>query len=243
MDSRTELAVWILLKPFQNGEPRRMAKKTSLPRNSEKNKTQAIGPAERLKGLPVDQKLTELSKRRTRLGPPPKINIVMQANGSFNFNLPENDAENTFALFKASGSMSEYAGQLTSQLACLALNLHSKPEKATRTANALLSALHGIEPRNEMESMLASQMVATQALAMEMLTRAAHAKSADAVGRLVNASTKLMRTYTAQFDALLRSRGKKTEQRVVVEHVHVEAGGQAVVGAVQTGGVGSDGKK
>ena len=94
-----------------------------------------------------------------------------------------------------------------------------------------------------METLLAAQMAATQALAMEMLARAAHAGSADIGVALVNASTKLLRTFTAQFEALTRSRGKKTEQRVVVEHVHVEAGGQAVVGAVQAPGVGGKDEK
>jgi hypothetical protein len=40
-----------------------------------------------------------------------------------------------------------------------------------------------------------------------------------------------LRTFTAQVEALQRYRGKG-QQKVTVEHVNVNAGGQAIVGAV-----------
>ena len=49
-------------------------------------------------------------------------------------------------------------------------------------------------------------------------------------------AAKLMRTFTMQLDALGRLRGQATKQVVQVEHVNVQAGGQAVVGAVKVGG-------
>ncbi len=42
---------------------------------------------------------------------------------------------------------------------------------------------------------------------------------------------KLLRTFAAQVEALQRHRGKG-QQKVTVEHVHVHAGGQAIVGSV-----------
>jgi hypothetical protein len=51
-------------------------------------------------------------------------------------------------------------------------------------------------------------------------------------------ANKLSRTYTALLEALNRHRGKG-QQKVTVEHVHVHAGGQAIVGAVEGGGVAS----
>jgi hypothetical protein len=50
-----------------------------------------------------------------------------------------------------------------------------------------------------------------------------------------NLAAKLMRTFTAQIETLLRLRGQTTKQVVRVEHVHVEPGAQAVVGAVKVG--------
>lgn len=44
-------------------------------------------------------------------------------------------------------------------------------------------------------------------------------------------ASKLLTIYARQMDALNKHRGKG-QQKVTVEHVHVEAGGQAVVGHV-----------
>ena len=53
-------------------------------------------------------------------------------------------------------------------------------------------------------------------------------------GRRENLSqaNKLSRTYGALLDALNRHRGKG-QQKVTVEHVHVDSGGQAIVGTVE----------
>ncbi len=53
----------------------------------------------------------------------------------------------------------------------------------------------------------------------------------------VNRATKMLRTFTMQMEALKRYR-TGGEQKVIVEHVHVNQGGQAIVGAVSTGGKG-----
>ncbi len=53
-----------------------------------------------------------------------------------------------------------------------------------------------------------------------------------------NALNKLARTFTTQVEALKRYRSKG-EQRVIVEHVTVNEGGQAIVGSVETGGGGT----
>jgi len=48
----------------------------------------------------------------------------------------------------------------------------------------------------------------------------------------LNQANKLSRSFATLLEALNRHRGKG-QQKVVVEHVHVHAGGQAIVGAVQ----------
>jgi hypothetical protein len=58
----------------------------------------------------------------------------------------------------------------------------------------------------------------------------------------LNQANKLSRTYAALLEALNRHRGKG-QQKVTVEHVHVHAGGQAVVGVVGTPGGGGDQRK
>ncbi|MCJ2009890.1 hypothetical protein [Methylobacterium sp. J-092] len=101
--------------------------------------------------------------------------------------------------------------------------------------NAGLAAVSGIAPQNEVEAMLATQMVGVHEVAREMLTRAKLADTTDALERYGALATKLLRTYTTQVEALAKLR-RKGEQTVRVEHVHVYPGGQAIVGNVTQGG-------
>jgi hypothetical protein len=100
-----------------------------------------------------------------------------------------------------------------------------------RELNAGLAAIDGLKPRDEIEAMLALQMVATHETAMEMLTRAKQAEFMPQLQECGSLAVKLMRTYTAQVEALARLR-RGGEQRVIVQHVNVNEGGQAIVGAV-----------
>lgn len=97
--------------------------------------------------------------------------------------------------------------------------------------NAGVAAVAGIGPQDEAEAMLAAQMVGTHSVAMDMLSRAKQAASTDHLERYGTLATKLLRTYTAQLEALAKVR-RGGAQKVVVEHVHVHAGGQAIVGHV-----------
>ena len=54
---------------------------------------------------------------------------------------------------------------------------------------------------------------------------------------------RLMRSFAALTDALNRHRGKGSQQVVRVEHVTVQAGGQAIVGNVTQGGGGHHGNE
>lgn len=97
--------------------------------------------------------------------------------------------------------------------------------------NAALAAIDGARPQNEIEAMLVSEMAVTHALAMELIGRAKRAEHLPQFGSAGNMAVKLMRTYTAQVEALTKLQ-RGGEQTVRVEHVHVHSGGQAVVGNV-----------
>jgi hypothetical protein len=84
--------------------------------------------------------------------------------------------------------------------------------------------------------MLAVQMVATYETAMDMLIRAKQADLMPTLQECGSLAVKLLRTYTAQVEALVRLR-RGGEQRVIVQHVNVKEGGQAIVGAVNHPGV------
>jgi hypothetical protein len=101
----------------------------------------------------------------------------------------------------------------------------------SREVNDALAAVTGIGARDETEGMLATQMIATHAAAIRALR---HLKASDTITQQNsngNLAVKLLRTFTMQIEALQRYRGKG-QQKVTVEHVHINAGGQAIVGTV-----------
>lgn len=105
-------------------------------------------------------------------------------------------------------------------------------------ANNALAFLNGIQPRDEIEGMLAIQMIAVHNVAMETMKRAMiTGQTFEGEEANINRATKMLRTFAAQMEALKRYR-TGGQQKVIVEHVHVNEGGQAIVGAVSTGGRG-----
>jgi hypothetical protein len=107
--------------------------------------------------------------------------------------------------------------------------------EAQAAMQAALAAVSGIAPTNELESMLAVQMVSAHNGAVECLRRAM-LPDQTLDGRDVNLkhAAKLMSLYTQQVAALDKHRGGG-RQKITVEHVTVEAGGQAIVGNVNHG--------
>ncbi|WP_247551697.1 hypothetical protein [Bradyrhizobium sp. 138] len=95
-----------------------------------------------------------------------------------------------------------------------------------------------MKPQDEFEGMLMAQMIGTHNAAMECHRRAMLPEQ-PFVGRseALTQANKLSRTFATLLEALNRHRGKG-QQKVTVEHVHVHAGGQAVVGVVETQGPG-----
>jgi hypothetical protein len=101
--------------------------------------------------------------------------------------------------------------------------------------NAALAFIEGVKPRNEVEAALALQMAANHAGIMNVFSRfhgdyggeTSMVMCANAVGRL-------QRSFALQVETLRRLR-TGGQQVVRVEHVHVEEGAQAVIGAVCAG--------
>jgi len=105
--------------------------------------------------------------------------------------------------------------------------------------NGILAAVDGIRANDEIEAMLAVQMVATHFAATRALRRLKGSDTVPQQDSNGNLAVKLLRTFTAQTEALQRYRGKG-QQKVTVEHVHVHTGGQAIVGSVSQSGGGRD---
>ena len=101
--------------------------------------------------------------------------------------------------------------------------------------NFLLAVIKGIAPRDQVETMLATQMAAVHMLTMSCVRGFLNAETVLQQDFPERALNKLSRTFAAQMEALKRHRSTG-EQKVTVEHVTVNEGGKAIVGNVTHGG-------
>lgn len=104
-------------------------------------------------------------------------------------------------------------------------------------ATFALQAVKGIGPKDAAEAMLAAQMVAVHQATMRAAQRLGATNTVQGLDLHEKTMNKLARTYAAQMEALKRYRSKG-EQKVLVQHVNLEAGAQAVVGVVERSGRG-----
>jgi len=104
--------------------------------------------------------------------------------------------------------------------------------------NALLAAVEGANPTNEVQAMLAVQMVVTHELAMQTALRSMRVDQIPQFDSAGNMAVKLLRTYTMQVEALAKLQ-RGGEQ--VVKVVHVHPGAQAIVGNVTASASGATG--
>ncbi len=91
--------------------------------------------------------------------------------------------------------------------------------------NAAIAIMASVEPENELEATLASQMVAANECAMRCMRGMVGTDMPEHHKMYGDLANKFMRTFTAQMEALSRMR-RGGEQ--VVKHVYVGEGGQAV---------------
>ena len=106
-----------------------------------------------------------------------------------------------------------------------------------RALNFMLAMIKGIEPRDQIEAMLAAQMAAVHNATMTFARRLNNVDNIPQQDSAERTFNKLCRTFVAQVEALKRYR-TGGQQKVTVEHVNVHAGGQAIVGSVAAPGVG-----
>lgn len=122
-------------------------------------------------------------------------------------------------------------GELTGLLQDVA-NLTQKDGKPDAHAmNEMLAQIAGIEPRDSIEAMLATQMVAIHRASIIAARQLRGSQNIPQQDSNSNALNKLARTFAAQVETLKRHRSRG-ERKLVVEHVTVNDGGQAIVGQV-----------
>lgn len=142
-------------------------------------------------------------------------------------------------VFAATGTVSKSYGSslLTSMFS--ALSSHDKQD----SLNAAYEALLAMKPQDEQEGMLCSRLIMLHDQYMHFMAKTVHPEqSSKGADDNINRATKLMRLYNETLETLNRHR-RKGEQRVTVQHVNVNQGGQAIVTGEMNGGSGVNTKK
>lgn len=113
------------------------------------------------------------------------------------------------------------------------LKYASEDEKLQK-AKATMFQLGAFDANCELEGMLAAQMVAAYNASMECFRRAMLPdQTFEGRNQNLNYASKMTRTYALLLDTLNKHRGKG-QQKMTVEHVTVNNGGQAIVGSVES---------
>lgn len=154
-------------------------------------------------------------------------NAIVPAGTPITFAL---DAE---AVAQATGAEDEVLGLHLVSQAASALSADVDPERGFQ---ATVAAMRGLAPRDAQEGMMAAQMAAVHNAAMDCLRRAqTRGQDGQVRDRSFRQATRLALLFARQSESLDRRRGRGP-QTLNVGRVTVEAGGQAVVGAVNTPG-------
>jgi hypothetical protein len=179
------------------------------------------------KFTPEEAKAIEAYRaKKERRGPRLKVST-----GKNSVTIDVDHADNTVgtvALMRAIGTTDV---DFLHPLLCQIVDASKGAEASESGANFMLSVIKGIEPRDQVEAMLAAQMAAVHMASMTFARRLAHVENIPQQDSAERAFNKLARTFAAQVEALKRYRGGG-EQKMTVQHVHVAEGGQAIVGNV-----------
>ena len=101
-------------------------------------------------------------------------------------------------------------------------------------ANAVVAMVTDLKPKDSYEALLGVQTVVGHFRAMHLMAKSRGKESFGVGEDALKQAMQLMRLATKQIEALSRYRNRG-QQHMVVEHVHVHEGGQAIVGPVGGG--------
>lgn len=188
----------------------------------------------------LEQKALEKWRERDeeRVGPP-KFKMI----GAKKLEPKEKDPDKFVPqMMEATGSTDVDFYKIIMSQVTSTLNLGEDEE----AANFISAYMHGLKPSDETEGVLIAQMAGTHNLIMEYMRRAViPGQYLEAANDYTNRAYKLMNIFLKQIETLEKYRGKAAQQKVIVEHVHIHEGGQAVVGHIESKprGEGNESKK
>ncbi|MGA7329613.1 MAG: hypothetical protein WBX25_35315 [Rhodomicrobium sp.] len=216
--------------------------KKTKPPAAKKAKPASVAPQKEepeYKPTPREQEALEAFKAaRKARKPSSRLEIKKDASREFQVRIDHADLlTGQLLLMQAIGTTDfDFCAGILKQI----VNTSSQGREPDESAvNFVLSIIKGIEPRDQTEAMLAAQMAATHMATMTFARRLAHVDNIPQQDSAERAFNKLARTFTTQMEALKRYRSTG-QQKVTVEHVTVQAGGQAIVGNVSHGAPAND---
>jgi hypothetical protein len=106
------------------------------------------------------------------------------------------------------------------------LNIKEKAKNSQQNISAL-------NPENNIELLLASQMMAVHNYQQRLISHAINTEKVDSSVKYGNLAAKLSNVFIQQINLMHKLKGTN-QQKIVFEHVHIHNGAQAVVGAINT---------
>lgn len=182
----------------------------------------------------------EYFARKEKRPPSPSMKVAKKGGKSeVSVNHPDPETGYLLLMRALRTTESDFAHGLLNQLTVASAR---NGEASADSLNFMLAVVKSIDPRDEIETLLAAQMAAVHTATMTFTRRLANVETIQQQDSAERALNKLARTFTTQMEALKRYR-TGGEQKVTVEHVHVHEGGQAIVGHVDHKGEGGSTKK
>jgi len=189
--------------------------------NKEEKAVHKVTPAER----------TAVDKHFVRREAKPQVRLKISKKGSepqIAVDYPDEQIGRALLMEGLASADADFVNGIVSQLA----NASGRGRDINEYGlNFMLSVIKGIEPRDQLEAMLAAQMAAVHVASMTFARRLAHVKTISQQDSAERAFNKLTRTFAMQMEALKRYR-VGAEQKVTLQHVSVTEGGQAIIGNV-----------
>jgi hypothetical protein len=179
-----------------------------------------------------DNELSSLATNQTtHRNPPVRIKLMKPDAFVAQTAPPDGAGENWWKRLNAAlGTMSD--DFVNASLLQIQAAARSPFGKVSETAiNGALAMIEAAAPRNELEGALAVQYTHTAAMSVlaKMDSGFGSERRITAFG---STAARLMKAYAMQLEVLRRHRGGG-QQFVRVEHVHINAGGQAIIGNVR----------
>lgn len=140
---------------------------------------------------------------------------------------PDISAEAFFNLGNDQAKINDFVRMILCQFAYS----NSIEEVKQETIDNFLQIANGVKPNDHIEALLITQMVTTHNAVMRCFKIVANTESIDKMNLVYNSANKLLRSYAKQMEALSRYRSKGN-QKIMVEHIHINSGGQAIIGNI-----------